>query len=236
MSGAAAAVAQPLPLHDAVAERGASAFPWWPDWRGQCVAIVASGPSAKPQNLAALRGRIKVVAIKQSYDLVPFCDLVYGCDAPWWRHRRGLPEFKGLKVCHDVPGRAVFADVAAIRIDRSSDRILLREPGLVGNGGNSGFQALNLAVQFGARAILLIGFDCSDRSGVHWYGRNNWSLASNPDDNNFRRWIAAYENAATVLEGLGIDVVTAIAPAAAHTELKAFRRCSIERALQDWNL
>ena len=43
----------------------------------------------------------------------------------------------------------------------------------IGGGGNSGFQALNLALQWGARKIILVGFDLTDENGLHWYGRNS---------------------------------------------------------------
>ena len=40
----------------------------WPNWRGEAVAIVASGESARGQKLDLLRGRVRVIAIKKSYD------------------------------------------------------------------------------------------------------------------------------------------------------------------------
>ena len=40
------------------------------------------------------------------------------------------------------------------------NRMLFGETGTVGWGGNSGFQAINLALQFGAARLLLVGFDC----------------------------------------------------------------------------
>jgi hypothetical protein len=56
------------------------------------------GAVAKGQDLGRLKGRAKVVAIKESVDLCPWADMVYGCDPAWWRHRQGLPKFTGLKV------------------------------------------------------------------------------------------------------------------------------------------
>lgn len=111
-----------------------------------------------------------------------------------------------------------------MKIEKHRDEILLDEVGLVGSGGNSGFQALNLAVQFGAKRIILFGFDMNDRSGVHWYGRNAWPLANNPNHDNFRRWIAAFEGAAPVLEALGVEVINA----SPNSAIKAFPRRSIE--------
>ena len=55
--------------------------------------------------------------------------------------------------------------------------------------------------------------------GVHWYGRNNWSMANNPDETNFRRWRENFDRAApSFLEmnggsGCSKDRFAGIAPA-----------------------
>lgn len=101
----------------------------------------------------------------------------------------------------------------------------------IGGGGNSGFQALNLAASmFGARRIILIGFDMNDQGGLHFYGRNRWSLANNPDHTNFRRWIENMASAAPMLWSRGVEVVNA----SPNSSLKCFPMRSIEDALQGW--
>lgn len=161
--------------------------------------------------------------------------MVYGCDPAWWRHRQGLPAFKGLKVAWSG-ARLDYPDILGAEINRTgagfSDRMLFEQTGRIGGGGNSGFQALNLIVQFGCRRVVLIGFDMTDRSGVHWYGRNTWAMANNPDESNFRRWRAAFEAASPVLAGRGVDVVNA----SPVSELKGFRRSSVEYAMQSWGV
>jgi hypothetical protein len=201
----------------------------WPDWRGQVVAVVASGPSAKKVNLKALEGRAKVIAIKGTWELVPFCDAVYGCDFPWWRHVRGLPDFKGLRLAYAPKAVEQYGCRRVLIPNPSGDQMLFDEVGTVGAGGNSGFQALNLAAQFGARKIILAGFDCT---GEHWYGRNNWHGGSNPTDHNFRRWIAAMTIAARQLEARGVEVVNA-SPGSA---CKAFPIRGVAEALQEWSV
>jgi len=143
-------------------------------------------------------------------------------------HRKGLPEFDGLKVCYSGNQLAGFPDIRRIDIDKKTDALLF-ETGKTGSGGNSAFQALNLAVQWGAKRILLIGFDMTDASGVHWYGRNTWLMANNPDDHNFKRWIAAFTAAAPVLAGMGVEVINCSVNSAMH----CFPRRSIEDALCD---
>lgn len=200
---------------------------WYLDWSGREVAIIASGPSAKKAGIAALRGKLPVIAIKENVELAPWADVVYGCDSAWWKKRLGLPEFKGLKVSwkgdntHPPPP---YPDLRLVDITVHKDDLIFEPLGRVGSGGNSGFQALNLAVQFGAKRILLIGFDMNDRSGAHWYGRNYWPQANNPTEDNFRKWIRAFHVAAPKLKERGIEVLNASDSSA----LTFFRRCKVE--------
>jgi hypothetical protein len=156
--------------------------------------------------------------------------VVYGCDAAWWVHRKGLPEFDGLKACYRDNGLAGFPDVRRIEINKREDKLQTGQTGLTGNGGNSGFQALNLAIQFGARQILLIGFDMSLAGGVHWYGPNKWQNANNPNDSNFKRWIEAFEGSAALLKQMGVEVVNCSQTSA----IRCFPQRSIEDALSAW--
>jgi hypothetical protein len=204
----------------------------WPDWKGQDVAIIASGPSVKKSEVALLNGRMRVIAIKKNIEIAPFADIVYGCDAPWWRSVRGLPNFKGLKLAYD---EAVCSEFGLRRVeipDKYSNDLLLGAVGKVGAAGNSGFQALNLAVQFGAKRILLVGFEASVRSGDHWYGRNSWNGANNPDERICERWRKAFDNASSVLDELSIDVINT----APFSQIKRFKKMSIEDAMRVWGL
>ena len=204
-----------------------STLPWWPDWRGECAAIVASGASAKAAGVGLLKDRIHVVAIKRTVELCPWADVVYGCDEPWWTSVDGLPTFRGVKL---TQAHAAAQKYKMPRIEvKNIDKILTDEPAVVGSGGNSGFQALNLAVQFGATGILLVGFEMQ---GEHWYGRNTWQRSSNPISTNFDRWIKAFHGVADDLKHRGIDVVNASTTSA----VKGFRRATIAQALEGWGL
>lgn len=201
----------------------------WPDWRGATVAIVASGESAKSEKVRLLdRPGIYTVAVKKSFELVPFAHVVYGCDAPWWRSVQYLPKFEGLKLSYSDVVCNSETGIRKVHIqDKLCDKLLFNEVGHVGAGGNSGFQALNLAAQFGASRIVLVGFDMQ---GQHWYGPNNWDQASNPGLWNFPRWQRAFENAAPQLKDRGIEVINASSASA----VRCFKVSSVEGALEHW--
>lgn len=163
--------------------------------------------------------------------LCPWADVVYGCDGPWWQGKNGLPEFKGTKLAHDTGVCTEYRDVHKIEV-RDHDRMLFDEPGVIGSGGNSGFQAINIAAQFGATKILLLGFDMHPAAGVHWYGRNGWRNAGNPRDHDYAHWRRALSKQAGVLSRMDIDVVNASQGSA----LTCFRQASVDEALAGWGL
>lgn len=201
----------------------------WPDWRGEVAIIIASGPSLKKQDVEMCRGRGKVIAIKKCVELTPWADVVYGCDGPWWRSVQGLMKFEGLKLAHEPTVCNSEWGIRKVDIpDPKCNRFLFDKVGTIGSGGNSGFQAMNLAAQFGVSTIITLGFDMGGETGGHWYGRNNWMQANNPDQWCYQRWQRAFAISAPELKARGIEVINA----SRNTALTCFRRMSIGEALE----
>lgn len=203
----------------------------FPEWRGRSVAIVASGPSTQKQDVKLLDGTIATIAIKENHEICPWAEVVYGCDRAWWRNEQGLPKYHGIK----ITGSDVALDwpsIHRVKIDAPNDRLLPVESGMIGSGGNSGFQALNLAIQFGAKRILLIGYDMSDQHGQHWYGPNKGEGRTNPGWWNFGRWRKAFDGTQHTLASLGVEVVNA-SPLSA---LNCYKKATIAETLERWGL
>jgi hypothetical protein len=212
-------------------EVGPVKYKWWQDWRGECVAIIASGPSAKKANIAALRDRIHVVVVNDCYKLCSWAEILYSCDAPWWKVHGGAKDFGGLKITQDAAAIAIYPGLLKVEVAAKSDDLLLDEPGKLGAGGNSGFQLFNLVVQMGAAGIALIGFDMSTRAGEHWHGRHPQPL-SNPMPSNCDRWLKAFNGSVGKLNELGVQVVNC----SSESALTAFPKMNIEGALARWRL
>lgn len=213
------------------AETGPSTVPWWLDWRGECVAIIASGPSAKVAPVELLRDRIHVVVVNESFKLAPWAEVLYACDYAWWALHKGVKEFKGLKLSHDLRACNEFG-LHRIEIEKvGANELLVERPSYVGAGGASGFQALNLAVQFGATGVLMIGMDCTLANGEHWHGRHPAPM-NNPCESNVLRWRKAFDGAAGRLQSIGVDVVNC-SPASA---LLNYPKLGVEQALKRWGL
>lgn len=95
-----------------------------------------------------------------------------------------------------------------VEVVRSEDRLLVDFFGTIGWGGNSGFAALNLAVQFGARRLVLVGFDMRLDRGMHWHGAHGPEL-HNPNREVIARWRRVIDQAAPTLDALGVTVLNA---------------------------
>lgn len=149
---------------------------------------MASGPSAKDVPLRRLRGMAKFLAVNESWRLCPWADALYACDGAWWRRSGGVPEFSGAKLTYEIAAARQFG-LTRIAIDRGNNAILAGGDA-IGDGGNSGFQALNLAINWCAKRILLVGFDMTIAAGEHWHGRHPAGL-NNPRQATIKRWLSA---------------------------------------------
>jgi hypothetical protein len=198
---------------------------WFPDWRGATCIIVGSGPSAADAPLAP--GSHRCIAINNSWRLVPWADALYATDYAWWEREAGVPEFGGLKISQDcrLKDRPAWG-IRTVTVWTSQDQLLITTPGEIGWGGNSGFAAINLAVQFGAKRIVLVGFDMRIDRGMHWHGKHGPGL-NNPSQDSVRRWRRVIDEQAPILAALGVEMVNA-SPISALT---AYPKMDLREAL-----
>lgn len=180
---------------------------WYPDWAGETIVIVASGPTAKDVPLDLAKGHARVIAINDSWRLCPWADILYACDIAWWTAHKGCPEFAGLKVSIDI-GTSAFPlwNVRRLVCTRRDDRMEFDNLGTVGWGGNSGFNAYNLAVQLAPSKIILVGYDMQLRDGLHWHGAHGLGLY-NPKAGNVERWRRCVDTPAKMVADRGIKVI-----------------------------
>jgi hypothetical protein len=100
-------------------------------------------------------------------------------------------------------------------------------------GGNSGFQAANLAILMGAARILLLGFDMRAAGGrKHWHEDHpDWMV--NPQESTFRSWREAFEVALPSIQRAGVEIINCT-PGSALTcfpmaEIESFHAAPIPR-------
>lgn len=83
---------------------------------------------------------------------------------------------------------------------------MMDTPGEIGWGGNSGFHAINLAMQFGCARIILVGYDMTLTHGNHWHPDHKGEL-TNPTIGNVNRWRNAVDNIAPVARHYDIEII-----------------------------
>lgn len=200
---------------------------WCPNFTGQKVLIVASGPSAVTIPIEDAKGSAHFVAVNESWRLCPWAELLYGCDGSWWRKRNGVPEFGGIRISQDPTAQNRFSNVHHIKCRRGVDKLITDDSGDIGDGGNSTFQAINVVVRSGPpRLIGLVGADMRLDHGEHWHGRHEGGL-NNPRASTIKRWIRVIDGVADELQGLGVAVLN-LSPISALTR---YRKASLQEFL-----
>lgn len=111
---------------------------------------------------------------------------------------------------------------------RNPERFNTAADGQIAWGGNSGYQALGLAVQFGCRRVVLVGFDMRLDLGCHWHGPHKGNLG-NPSENKVSKWRQRLDAAAPVLREHGVRVINASSVSA----LQAYPKMPLQEAIDE---
>lgn len=99
--------------------------------------------------------------------------------------------------------------------------------GVIRQGGNSGFQALGLALLFGASKVVLLGYDMQLTGGkTHWHGDHKGKDLGNPVADRTRKWLAHFNLLASQTP---IPIINATRQSA----LKCFPRQELNASLSE---
>ncbi len=138
----------------------------------ECV-VAATGPSLTPAVADACSGQ-HVLAVNDAYKLMPYAEVLYACDAEWWAIHEGCAGFKGERWSSHQSSANEKMNVAeryGINLIAGTDgNEFSMDPSFIRYGSNSGFQAINLAILFGAKRIILVGFDMRINGSKHFFG------------------------------------------------------------------
>lgn len=150
--------------------------------------------------------------------------MLYACDTTWWLAY--FPEvarfFQGEKWTTSARARDQFDLHWIYGVDKAG---LSKDPTYITQGKNSGYQAIGLAHLFGARRILLLGFDLARSGGkTHWHGNHPHPLGNG---GSYPSWVGAMNVLAKDLAAAQVEVINC----SRKTALKCFPRSTIEEAL-----
>jgi len=201
----------------------------WEHHPATCV-VLGSGPSLTREDVRYAQAHADgVIAVNDSYLFAPDATALYAADDKWWRWHHGCvaqhlqgrttyPPFTG-QFKYSL-GRTVFPDVQILK--KGPETGLSADRGAVALGRNGCYQAINVAVHFGATRILLLGVDMQGHPSSHFFGRH--------PDNSGPPMLVCLERFATLLKplkALGIEVLNCTR----KTALECFPRVPLEQAL-----
>ena len=192
--------------------------------------IVASGPSLIKEDIEKLKGQ-NVIVINTTYKLAPWATVLYACDPKWWHWNEGAKDFEGEKWTQysgmGKEGRLKeyieknnLEDYKLKYVKSVPNSGISEDPNYIYQGSNSGIQAINLAYHFGAREMVLLGFDMQQTNG-----KNHWH-EDHPDKVNahWHRWLGLYEVVSNDAKRLGISIINCTR----ETALKCFEKQDLD--------
>jgi len=199
--------------------------PWHP-----CI-CVASGPSFTEQQaklIVAAREQdlARVIVVNDNWLRVPNADLLYACDGIWWdknmvKVRKGFNPDAQLATADSMG--AAFHGLQYVELCAHKPG-LCKEVGKV-YGSNSGYHAITLAWQLGARKIFLVGFDMQRTGGkTHWFGEHAEGLWNYHPDSMIASWAKTFIKLADDLITNGAECINCTI----QTALTCFKKSTLE--------
>lgn len=197
---------------------------------------MASGPSLSDAAVGHVKRRqnerpdaIATIAINNTHKRAPWATDLYACDLQWWRHYK--PDFAGRRWSQYQRDDAErFPNVEYVRA-KSLSTLNLSDERWIGTGGNSAFQALNLAILGGAVRVVLLGVDLQPTGGrAHWHADHpHVNRLTNPSGPTYEIWLKAFNMAAQQLAQTNVEFIQA----SEQTALRSWPRMDIKTALKE---
>ena len=187
-------------------------------FEGQTVICIGGGPSLTKADARYAVNKCPIIAINDAFRLVPECDALYVCDLKWWDWYYEETEFlKCPRITTCVKAKEKYPLLHLL--DGKHEPGLSTVPDTLHYGANGGYQAINLAVLYGAKKIVLLGYDMRTIKGLsHWFGNHPDRAVSH-----YKRWIPGFKTMLPQLQSMGVEIVNC-SPGSA---LDAFRLSNI---------
>lgn len=178
------------------------------DWSGFTTVVVATGHSLNFDQVSEVMGSrkpIKVIAVNNAYLMVGLPDVVYAGDFLFWKvHHQRIKKSVG-RFAELWTQDSAAAERFQIKRMKGTNREGLGQQ-VIHNNGNSGMQAINLAYLWGARRILLLGFDMKlgPEGQRHFHGDHEAPLLQ---CQLFEEWMHKGKKLADGLAASGCEVI-----------------------------
>lgn len=178
------------------------------DFKGKTVVCIASGPSLTPEDCERVRrSGFPTIAVNNTWEAAPFCDVVYASDYAWWREYGKKVTINAERWTDSPPAAEQFG------LNLYSRYVPDR---------NSGLMAVMFCEWMGAAKVILLGFDC--RAGLKLHHHPDHQRLSNPSPNRLRDFVIQFSRYAPTAKA---EVVNCTRKSA----LKCFPYSSLEDEL-----
>jgi hypothetical protein len=166
-----------------------------------------------------------VIAVNMSYKLGDWVDCVFFGDYGFWKRKHEeLLAFQGLRVTCRSEDQIRDSRVKFLQMNpRKKQGITFEPKGLISWNFNSGAAAINLAIQFGVKKIILLGFDMNldENKNQHWHKEYTSPLSS--VQGSMKKHLQGFPIIAKDIEGTGIEIINC----APNSAITCFRKANI---------
>jgi hypothetical protein len=199
-------------------------------WQGGECWIIAGGPSIPYQFsipeeiIVAVKEKTKppsvfspylqsihnkhIIGINNAYRIGNWIDVLFFGDCNWFlAHNQSLNKFQGLKVSccpRFAKKNKKYRGIKYLEKDSSRRHGISNNKSKVSWNANSGAAAISLAVHFGVKRIVLLGFDMrSQNKTSHWFGYHGLY----PKKISYNRHLRGFPAIAKDAKRLGIEII-----------------------------
>lgn len=138
--------------------------------------VIASGPSLTVEHihrLSLVEENLFIVGVNNAFEICPFLNVLHAADHTWWENYADeVPEHIDWFSTWDASSKPSFKIDSRINylsgipghgFAKNTNELVL--------GGHGGHHAIQIAMHYGCREILLLGLDMCRLDGkAHWFG------------------------------------------------------------------
>lgn len=187
-----------------------------PNFKNKTVICIASGPSLTESdcNLARLSGYPTIVT-NTTFRLCPWADILFGYDSKWWKAYIGEVRkvFKGTLLSYSHA-------VKDLSVESASMTHWFK------NFQHSGACAIGLAIECGAKKVILIGYDNKTNGKTHWHGDHPEGFSN---CKSIDKWFIHLEEVKKFSIQKGVKVLNA----SRDTAIDLFEKVKLEEVLNE---
>lgn len=169
-----------------------------------------------------------IIAVNMAMKLGNWVDVLFFGDRSFWQtHKSEILKFNGLRVSCDWKNNLNDPRVKVLTKNPTHRQGITFKPGLISWNFNSGAAAINLAIQFGAKKIILLGFDMEldANNNQHWHKYYTSSLKT--VGQTMARHLKGFPIIAQDIKGKGIEIINC----SPDSKIDCFRKANIWEVL-----